>query len=383
MGRANKSKNIVNPVRDEIDGNFVVKYESAIVKVDEPTSVDLVLDAPSKPLGSDNDFVVINDTESKFSISVNGIKVDPGAGLFFRWIGHWYLLSEPTLVSLKKDLDTLGKVHVGKILADIRSCNKKISNLLSRVVGIDKLNVLYEDRIKLAESGLLHTPKLLEPLNDRIKVLMLNSAVRDKALSGNLVLSVLPAVVNLVAEDLNSAEADSYVKAITTNLRTREKEAHRWASFSPAVVTTEAITDADISAPTVVATPKFREGSTKVTLVFDTDGGVEKTYAAPSSLTGTMEFTTDGVGVTGTGTSFTTELSAGDYIWLDSDAIPVKVESVTDNTNLVLASGYAGVGGGGSASKVDVVTVKISVAEDNKLLGYTVNPVSVMFVVSS
>lgn len=70
------------------------------------------------------------------------------------------------------------------------------------------------------------------------------------------------------------------------------------------------------------------------------------------SLTGTPTFTNLSSAVSGSGCQFTTELSAGDYIWKDSDAYPYEVESITDDNNLTLVEDYGKAGGAGAGSKV-------------------------------
>ena len=79
----------------------------------------------------------------------------------------------------------------------------------------------------------------------------------------------------------------------------------------------------------------------------DYDGDAEET-----ALTGTLTFTNGNVSVTGSGTAFTTELSAGDYIILNTDEYPHEIDSVTDNTNLVLKSNYSSTGGSGAGKKI-------------------------------
>jgi len=69
-----------------------------------------------------------------------------------------------------------------------------------------------------------------------------------------------------------------------------------------------------------------------------------------TALTGTLTFTNGSTAVTGVGTAFTTEVAAGDYIWLDADGVWAQVSSVTDDTNLVLSAAYSGTGGTGSGA---------------------------------
>lgn len=75
--------------------------------------------------------------------------------------------------------------------------------------------------------------------------------------------------------------------------------------------------------------------------------------ASISALTGTVTFTNASTAVTGSGTSFDTELEAGDIIRLDADDLFVEVASVESATALTLVSNYPSTGGAGAASKVD------------------------------
>jgi hypothetical protein len=84
------------------------------------------------------------------------------------------------------------------------------------------------------------------------------------------------------------------------------------------------------------------------------------TLADYTSLTGTATFTQGSATVTGTGTSFLSEVSTGEIIILDSDASKVHIEpiswaavdSVDSDTQITLSSDYNGAGGTGTAYKV-------------------------------
>lgn len=71
------------------------------------------------------------------------------------------------------------------------------------------------------------------------------------------------------------------------------------------------------------------------------------------ALTPTVTFNST-VNVTGSGTLFTTEIAAGDWIRLDSFGVWMQVESVTDDTNLVLVSAYPSSGSGASSAKKEI-----------------------------
>ena len=71
------------------------------------------------------------------------------------------------------------------------------------------------------------------------------------------------------------------------------------------------------------------------------------------ALTGTVTFTNASTAVSGSGTSFLTEVNVGSLIKLDADGTYVAVASVTDDTNLVLIDVYPDTGGGGVSTRGD------------------------------
>lgn len=76
--------------------------------------------------------------------------------------------------------------------------------------------------------------------------------------------------------------------------------------------------------------------------------------ASQSVLTGTVTFAAS-TAVTGSGTTFTSEISVGDYISkTGSDGLWHEVAEVTDNTNLVLRLTYTGSAGAGSSGGSNV-----------------------------
>lgn len=97
-----------------------------------------------------------------------------------------------------------------------------------------------------------------------------------------------------------------------------------------------------------------KSGSTYIIESYNLTTGVT-TYpilaeANEVAITGTsMTFTAASTAVTGVGTSFTTELAVGDYIYLDGEyADGVRIASITSDTALVLTSAYGGTGGTGN-----------------------------------
>jgi len=71
---------------------------------------------------------------------------------------------------------------------------------------------------------------------------------------------------------------------------------------------------------------------------------------AASNLTGTLGFTLNSTAVTGSGTSFTTELAIGDFI-KGGDGNWWEVITITDNTNATLYKKYSGSTGSGVSSQ--------------------------------
>lgn len=70
----------------------------------------------------------------------------------------------------------------------------------------------------------------------------------------------------------------------------------------------------------------------------------------PTDLTGTLDFTLGSTTVTGTGTSFTTELAANDFI-KGADGFWYEVVSITSDTQLTLYKAYAGDNASGVSSQ--------------------------------
>ena len=95
------------------------------------------------------------------------------------------------------------------------------------------------------------------------------------------------------------------------------------------------------------------------------------TVSTSRALTGTLSFTSGGTAVTGSGTAFLTELTAGMFIKKGSGTGDAYTEilSVTDDTNLVLASNYPGTTGAGSAG---LSPVKVEIEQEWKTAAYEV-----------
>ena len=100
---------------------------------------------------------------------------------------------------------------------------------------------------------------------------------------------------------MNAAAAGTFTRDLTVSLvsemgegETAVRYVHPWALLPP-IITAEAAADPDIAAPTVkdhddpLATPQFNAGVLQLVVIFDTDAGVTKTYAAEDELTITVK----------------------------------------------------------------------------------------------
>lgn len=88
-----------------------------------------------------------------------------------------------------------------------------------------------------------------------------------------------------------------------------------------------------------------------------------------ASLSGTLAFTNLSTAVTGTGTKFKTELWPGASIQLLAHGIWVVVGSITDDTNLVLTTGYSGVTASGTG-KLAVDNLYFAMVESDYGFGW-------------
>lgn len=85
-----------------------------------------------------------------------------------------------------------------------------------------------------------------------------------------------------------------------------------------------------------------------------------------TALTGTLTFTSGSASVSGSSTSFSSEIAAGDQIQLDADGTLVRVASVTNDTALVLEELYNDTGGSGAGSVIKPTETGLA-ASTNKL----------------
>lgn len=84
--------------------------------------------------------------------------------------------------------------------------------------------------------------------------------------------------------------------------------------------------------------------------------GGEKDTREDFTLSGDLTFEDGSATVTGDGTSFESELGAGDMIQLDDDGVYYEVSSVTDDTELELTESYSESGGTGSGTREGAVS---------------------------
>ena len=89
-------------------------------------------------------------------------------------------------------------------------------------------------------------------------------------------------------------------------------------------------------------------------------GTPEMNIATATTANGTITTLVGNTAVVGVGTFFTTELTVGDYLYTNADVYIGRVLTITDNTNLVLATGgaYTAITGQGfkkkSSDKVNI-----------------------------
>ena len=77
--------------------------------------------------------------------------------------------------------------------------------------------------------------------------------------------------------------------------------------------------------------------------------------AVETPLTGTSLFTQGSNQVVGTGTVYLSQLSANDYIKLDSDGVIYQITSVDSDSLITLDENYTGTTGSGATSKVEII----------------------------
>lgn len=105
------------------------------------------------------------------------------------------------------------------------------------------------------------------------------------ALSGYLI-QLVSDPEEISAADLNAAPAGTLQRTFQAELRTAaDGSIHEWCSLAPIVTPGGTFADGDIGPPSLAYVPVFSGGVVEVTLIFDTDGGVTKTYAPGDQAT--------------------------------------------------------------------------------------------------
>jgi len=123
-----------------------------------------------------------------------------------------------------------------------------------------------------------------------------NASTLQKAMSGDIVLECSPAIAGTSAAALNAAAVGTFTKVITINLKDAAGALHKWASLALSAVTSDTVADADVAAPAMSdSTPDLVSGTVDVTLTYDTDAGVTKTYIAAETVTFTVSQPTGGI----------------------------------------------------------------------------------------
>jgi hypothetical protein len=151
-----------------------------------------------------------------------------------------------------KEIDLLGKVHVGGIMRELRMLTQQ-SN---------------KNRV-----------------DDLATTAALNGDIAVVKVSGDMTLS---------AAALNAAAEGTVKKYLVIGLKTSKGVFHNWAAFQPVVTTAEVVTDAEVDAPTVEETdPAFVAGRMALTLVLDTDEGATKEYVEDDEVSVTVKVAAD------------------------------------------------------------------------------------------
>ena len=117
-----------------------------------------------------------------------------------------------------------------------------------------------------------------------------------KAMSGDVVLECSPSVAGTSAAALNAALAGTFTKVITINLKSAAGALHNWATLTLSAVTSETVSDVDVSAPAMSdSTPDLVNGTVDITLTYNTDANVTKTYVAGETVTLTVSAPAAGI----------------------------------------------------------------------------------------
>lgn len=117
-----------------------------------------------------------------------------------------------------------------------------------------------------------------------------------EAMVGDMELFMVPSgPIEVTADALNNAKAGAQSAAIVFQLRNAVGKHHSWANFSAIVTAGESVATPAVGVPSILTRGPVagevpvRLGSGQLRVVFDTDSGATKTYAAFDSLTVTVK----------------------------------------------------------------------------------------------
>jgi len=211
-----------------------------------------------------------------------------------------------------------------KTLNDLMLSNTQIINALSSQKKT-KMNLLENKISSLEQISNSHSSQLVgltakERRNDRSNrssILSHGSSLSQLgyALSGNIWFNPGLSVDGYISEstydieidgyDLNNAEANSYKKLLSVSLCSANEDGylsgifHNWANFGPIVVTSESVSDPDVSSPVVLDSTtsstniRVSNGVLSVNVIFDTDNNATKHYTAGDYMEVTFKISGD------------------------------------------------------------------------------------------
>lgn len=230
------------------------------------------------------------------------------------------------------------------------------------------------------------------------------------------------------AATLNAATASGVVRAFGVELQSAAGALHESVTLTlPTPVPTESVADLQVGAPTTPASPKLEKGRAAILVTFDTDAGATKTYAAGVKAAGTItcvagslisdaetvtltdadslakvfEFDKTGAATVGrvsvpiqddftaavVAQTLATAINLQAALKITASASGAVVTVTQDKTGAagnvaitetVANAGFIAAGFTGGAN-ADSVAVPVKISADDKLLGFTVAPVTMTF----
>lgn len=111
------------------------------------------------------------------------------------------------------------------------------------------------------------------------------------AANGDMALSLAPAgPLSLTAVELNAAAAGKLRQFVCVHFHDSDNKNHLWSDFDLVITPGESVVDVDVGVPTIEpATVRMKAGRAEFFLVYDTDAGATKTYAAADSVSVTVQ----------------------------------------------------------------------------------------------